>query len=127
MNDIYFAFVLGISTGGAIGLVINIIQRYKIMELKGENIRVKSRIKIVERNELNYKKQVSELEINNELLWNRVTTLLSQKTIINTIDLGNKSVVKAIKKAMIYSHPDKGICINNDDFIEFRELYNKYK
>lgn len=35
----------------------------------------------------------------------------------------NKEVIEAIKFAMIQSHPDKGICKDNETFIKFRKLY----
>lgn len=34
-----------------------------------------------------------------------------------------KEVMEAVKFAMIQSHPDKGICKNNETFIKFRKLY----
>lgn len=39
----------------------------------------------------------------------------------------NEDIKEAIKFAMIQSHPDKGNCKANDEFIKFRELYNKLK
>lgn len=36
-------------------------------------------------------------------------------------------VKSAVRFAMINSHPDKGICKDNDTFIKFRGLYDKYK
>lgn len=37
----------------------------------------------------------------------------------------DKEVTEAIKFAMIQSHPDKGICKNNETFIRFRKLYKE--
>lgn len=34
-----------------------------------------------------------------------------------------KEVIEAIKFAMIQSHPDKGICKDNELFIKFRKMY----
>ena len=39
----------------------------------------------------------------------------------------NEDIKQAVKFAMIYSHPDKKNCKSNDEFIKFRELYNKLK
>ena len=39
----------------------------------------------------------------------------------------DKEIVDAIKKLMIYSHPDKGICSSSDDFIKYKKLYDRIK
>lgn len=39
----------------------------------------------------------------------------------------DKDVVEAVRKAMIYSHPDKGNCSNSDDFIKYKKIYDKLK
>lgn len=39
----------------------------------------------------------------------------------------NEDVKEAVKFAMIQSHPDKNNCKTSDEFIKFRELYNKLK
>lgn len=39
----------------------------------------------------------------------------------------DKDVAEAIKFAMIHSHPDKGNCKTNDEFIRFRKLYQENK
>jgi len=43
-------------------------------------------------------------------------------------DIVNDAELKAIiKKLMIYSHPDKGICKDSNDFIKYKEMYDKFK
>lgn len=39
----------------------------------------------------------------------------------------NEEIKEAVKFAMIQSHPDKNNCKTSDEFIKFRELYNKLK
>ena len=39
----------------------------------------------------------------------------------------NDDIKEAIKMAMIYSHPDKGLNENTDQFIKFKKLYDTYK
>ena len=39
----------------------------------------------------------------------------------------NEEIKEAVRFAMIQSHPDKNNCKTNDEFIKFRELYNKLK
>lgn len=39
----------------------------------------------------------------------------------------DQDIVDAIRKLMIYSHPDKGICSSSDDFIKYKKLYDRIK
>lgn len=60
-----------------------------------------------------------QLERNQQLIRQIVEM---KKGYIGTYD---KNIEEAIRKAMIYSHPDKGG--NNEDFIRFKEIYDKYR
>lgn len=64
----------------------------------------------------------SELKFYKELSY----TNINGKTKIN-INKDKVIIDEAIKKAMLYSHPDKGLCKDANDFIKFRELYNSRK
>lgn len=76
-----------------------------------------------------YKINIIEDEYNelvdkhNKLVY-RYNSLINKN---NNKAIYNKDVIDAIRFAMIQSHPDKGICSNNDNFIKFRRLYNKIK
>lgn len=39
----------------------------------------------------------------------------------------DKEIVEAIRKLMIYSHPDKGLCSTSDDFIKYKKLYERIR
>lgn len=69
-----------------------------------------------------------QLEISNEeydelvdkynRLVNKYNNLLNSKS-----SNQKKEIIEAVKFAMINSHPDKGICKDNETFIKFRKLY----
>lgn len=59
--------------------------------------------------------------------YNKVVSMLEfYKRNSNNV-ISDKEVKEAVKFAMKFSHPDKGNCKTNDEFIKFRELYNKLK
>ena len=70
------------------------------------------------------KNHIRELE---QLLRDQYIKNQFNNTFIRSSDttIGNDIIQDALKIAMIQSHPDNGG--NNDDFIRFREAYNKYK
>lgn len=41
--------------------------------------------------------------------------------------IDDKELKIAIKKLMIYSHPDKKLCKDSSDFIKYKEIYDKLK
>lgn len=86
----------------------------EVASLKRDNAILKLEIK-------NYKTEnyAKDREIG-RLLFNYNKLINSSNSITN-----KETVKKAIKIAMINSHPDKGG--SKDDFITFKELYDKYK
>lgn len=52
--------------------------------------------------------------------------LLESKLNFSKINI-DEDLKRAVKFAMIQAHPDKGNTKNTDDFIKFKELYDKLK
>lgn len=75
------------------------------------------------RREAVLRKQANDGLINEN---NRLRRYIDDKKLNNKTNV-NSDTKEAIKKAMIYSHPDKGMCRNGDDFIKFKKLYDEMK
>ena len=74
-----------------------------------------------------YKLAKNHIEELQQLLKSQYIKNQFNNTFIKSSDtsISNDTIQDALKIAMIQSHPDNGG--NKDDFIRFREAYNKYK
>ena len=93
---------------------------------------------IVRKERQYYLKQYAELERDYDLAINKATYYeklnrsleqqLAQKKSISTFNSEDKdTIVKALKKAMFYSHPDRNGGRDDGSFRKYNELYKKYK
>lgn len=93
---------------------------------------------IVRKERQYYLKQYAELERDYDLAINKATYYeklnrsleqqLAQKKSISTFNSEDKdTIVKALKKAMFYSHPDRNGGRDDGSFCKYNELYKKYK
>ena len=75
----------------------------------------------------NYKAAKNHIRELEQLLRDQYIKNQSNNTFIRSSDttINNDIIQDALKIAMIQSHPDNGG--NKDDFIRFRQAYNKYK
>ena len=70
--------------------------------------------------------EIKRLRNNNEQL-KESNHFLRWQTDTGYFGSSDKEVVEAVKKLMIYSHPDKGICSTSDDFIKYKKLYERIR
>lgn len=106
-------------------ILISIMVYYnkKIIKLEIENIKLEDKLKEVNTNCNLWKNNALEFQRAN---WQLKSALefYQRPDIKGGIEI-NEDIKQAVKFAMIKSHPDKGG--NTEDFIKFRELYNKLK
>lgn len=103
--------------GFFVGLLIGAILSYIILIKSEKEIRSIDAF---------YKKEL-EKEYRDKAFWINQAKILQKESLKKTEIIINKDILKAIKKAVIYSHPDKGNCDNNEDFIKFKKLYDELK
>lgn len=85
-------------------------------KLEGENSTLSYKYKF-------YKDNAFQLQIDNQQLYSALE-FYKRPDIRGGIEI-NEDIKEAVKFAMIQSHPDKNNCKTSDEFIRFRELYNK--
>lgn len=113
-------FLGGVFIGMAISVAIYTI---KIDKIKENYKRWESQYKSETRTYKPYKDAYYNLYSE----YNKVVSLLDfYKRNSNTIHINN-DIKSALRFAMIYSHPDKGNCKENDEFIKFKKLYDEYR
>lgn len=113
--------LISIAISLVISSIVFILLSYVILNKHNEISRLKSEINFIRKvnQRLSYYVRKYQEECNNlkkELVVNKN---IKHKSIDNNL------IKKAVRIAMINSHPDKGG--NTNDFIKFKELYDSYK
>lgn len=88
----------------------------------------RSRSSRIEFENLNLRKDIEDLTIENRKL--RDALIDAQRSYYENNQsqkIYSEEIVEAVKKAMIYSHPDKGNCSTSDDFIKYKKIYDNLK
>lgn len=129
-----------IAIGTVVGSLVFIIMSYILLQSRNEISDLRIELKYKTKEYLRYKKlyeqgidleeEIENLRTQNIKYRNIIGQLGSEnerlKNNVNPSIRHNKDMIKkAARKAMIYSHPDKGG--NTDEFIMFKNLYESYK
>lgn len=129
--------IIFISISVILTMLMNIIHMKKrIEDLRMDNFNAIRKIAKLERIKedcmeklnvhRNYLFDISVLEDINNTLSKEIGYLRNKlKNNSNGFKVNDEIIKKAARKAMIYSHPDKGG--NTDEFIMFKDLYDKVK
>ena len=131
---IIFGFIILFSVGVTFLLyVLELKNRIKELKIRNKSLETQNNVYKDDNeqlyrtaNSLNYKLEEKISEISNLKAYAyRLESLVQEKS--TTTSTTNKDVLEAVRKAMIYSHPDKGICSTSDDFIKYKKLYDTLK
>lgn len=92
-------------------------------------IKNNNELKIVKQQKYLYEMEVRELK-SLANFYEKEAKRLQKETIEKSTRCSknsDKEILEAVRKAMIYSHPDKGLTDNHEDFIKYKKLYDELK